>query len=165
MLQPNCRRTWALRGRTPTLRVWDRRDRRSVIGCVALSPARRKVRLDWRMHRHNVRAPQVEDFVRRQVERHGWIVLVLDRWNVHRSAVRRLQAALGRRLHVEWLPAYAPDLNPAEQIWNHAKHADLANFSPDGIAQLARRVGLSFYYQSRRIHLLYSYFKTARLRV
>lgn len=136
-----------------------------MIGCVALSPARRKVRLDWRMHRHNVRAPQVEDFVRRQVERHGWIVLVLDRWNVHRSAVRRLQAALGRRLHVEWLPAYAPDLNPAEQIWNHAKHADLANFSPDGIAQLARRVGLSFYYQSRRIHLLYSYFKTARLRV
>ena len=165
MLQPNCRRTWALRGRTPTLRVWDRRDRRSVIGCVGLSPAHRKVRVDWRMYRHNIRAPQVEDFIRRQVERHRRVVLILDRWNAHRTAVRRLQAAFGRRLHVEWLPAYAPDLNPAEQIWNHAKHADLANFSPDGIAHLARRVGLSFHCQSRRTHLLYSFFKTARLRV
>jgi transposase len=165
MLQPHRRRTWAVRGRTPTLRVWDRRDRRSVIGCVGLSPGGRAVRLDWQMYPHNVRAPQVEDFVRRQVGRHGRIVLVLDRWNVHRAAVRRLQAGLGRRVHVEWLPAYAPDLDPAEQMWNHAKYADLANFVPDDISHLARRVGLSFHHQSRNSHLLWSFFRTAKLRV
>ena len=165
MLQPNCRRTWALRGRTPTLRVWDRRDRRSVIGCVALSPGRRRVRLDWQLHRHNIRTAQVEHFVRRQVGRHRRVLLVLDRWNVHRSAVRRLQADLGQRVRAEWLAAYAPDLNPAEQMWNHAKYTDLANFVPDDIAHLARRVGLSFHHQSRDCHLLRSFFKTARLHV
>ena len=163
MLQPHCRRTWALRGRTPTLRVWDRRDRRSVIGCVSLSPARRRVRADWQVHRRNIRAPQVEDFVRRQVGRHRRIVLVLDRWGPHRAAAGRLAAGLGRRVRVEWLPAYAPELNPAEQLWNHAKYADLANFAPDDIAHLARRVGLSFHHQSRRPDLLRSFFQTARL--
>ena len=52
-------------------------------------------------------------------------------------------------MHVEWLPGYAPELNPSEQIWNHDKYTDLANFVPDDIQHLARRVGLSFHYQSR----------------
>lgn len=134
-----------------------------MIGCVSLSPARRRVRIDWRVHRHNIRAAEVAGFVRRQAERHGRIILVLDRWGVHRCAAQRLAAELGRRVHVEWLPAYAPDLNPAEQLWNHAKYADLANFVPDDIAHLARRVGLSLHHQSRRTDLLRSFFRTARL--
>ena len=35
-----------------------------------------------------------------------------------------------RRLDVEWLPAYAPDLNPVEQVWNRCKYTDLANHIP-----------------------------------
>jgi len=31
---------------------------------------------------------------------------------------------------VQWLPAYAPDLNPLEQIWNCRKNRDLANLAP-----------------------------------
>jgi hypothetical protein len=34
------------------------------------------------------------------------------------------------------LPPYAPDLNPAEEVWNHAKYADPANFIPDNLADL-----------------------------
>ena len=45
MLQPNCRRTWAWRGRTPVQRVWFAHDRRSVIGCVGLSPARQRIEM------------------------------------------------------------------------------------------------------------------------
>jgi len=165
MLQPTCRRTWALRGRTPIQRAWDRRDRRSVIGCVSLSPNRRRVAMAWQMYPHNIDAASVVAFLRQQVAQHGRSLLILDRWNVHRAAVRQLQRELGSRLHVEWLPAYAPELNPAEQLWNHAKYSDLANFVPNDIQHLARRVGLSFYHQSRKPHLLRSYFKTAKLRL
>lgn len=165
MLQPHCRRTWAWRGRTPIQRVWARHDRRSVIGCVGLSPARQRVAMAWRMHPYNIDIPTVVAFVRQQVAQHGRILLILDRWSVHLGAVRQLRRELGQRLHVEWLPAYAPELNPAEQIWNHAKYTDLANFVPDDIVHLARRVGLSFYHQSRDPHLLQSYFKTAKLRI
>ena len=90
---------------------------------------------------------------------------MLDRSNPHRTAVRQLQALLNRRLRVEWLPAYAPDLNPAEQLWNHTKYADLANFVADDLNHLGRRVGLSLYQQSRRSTLLRSFFKTAKLRL
>ena len=38
-----------------------------------------------------------------------------------------------RWLHVEWLPAYAPDLNPVEAMWSCTKYGDLANYTPDDL--------------------------------
>jgi hypothetical protein len=38
---------------------------------------------------------------------------------------------------VERLPAYAPELNPAEYPWANLKGAELANFAGDTIAQVA----------------------------
>lgn len=52
--------------------------------------------------------------------------------------MRESVPSVSRHLHVEWLPAYARELNPAEQIWNHAKHTDLANFVPDHIVHLSK---------------------------
>jgi len=40
----------------------------------------------------------------------------------------------------EWLPAYAPELNPAEMLWNHTKYADLANFIPEDVNDLHQSV-------------------------
>ena len=137
----------------------------SVIGAVELSPARSRFQVDWQVQQRNVQAEQVVRFVCEQAARYGRILLVLDRSNPPRTAVRQLQALLNRRLRVEWLPAYAPDLNPAEQLWNHAKYADLANFVADDLNHLGRRVGLSLYQQSRRSTLLRSFFKTAKLRL
>jgi transposase len=61
------------------------------------------------------------------------------------------------------LPAYAPDLNPAEQVWNHAKYADLANFIPADLADLGRAVDASMAGQRRRPSLIRSYFHLAGL--
>jgi putative transposase len=33
------------------------------------------------------------------------------------------------RLSIERLPPYAPELNPVEQLWNHIKYGELANFT------------------------------------
>jgi transposase len=132
---------------------------------VELSPARSRIQVDWQVQRRNVQAEQVVRFVCEQAARYGRILLVLDRSNPHRTAVRQLQALLKRRLRVEWLPSYAPDLNPAEQLWNHTKYADLANFVANDLNHLGRRVGLSLYQQSRRSTLLRSFFKTAKLRL
>src|SRR5256885_16093059 len=86
---------------------------KSVIGAVGLSPARGRIQLDWQVQQRNLQAEQVVSFVCEQAARYGRILLVLDRSNPHRTAVRQLQALLNRRLQVEWLPPYAPDLNPA----------------------------------------------------
>jgi transposase len=137
MLQPVCRRTWAPRGQTPILRQWDRRDRLSAISALTLAPRRRRFGLYWALHRHNIRSLEVLRFLqalRRHVP-HGF-TLIWDRHRPHRATgVTRWLARHGR-IVVEWLPAYAPDLNPVEPVWSHTKYADLANFAPDNLDTL-----------------------------
>jgi transposase len=40
-------------------------------------------------------------------------------------------------LTVERLPAYAPELNPAEYLWANLKGAELATFAGDTLAEVA----------------------------
>jgi transposase len=165
-LQPVNRRTWAPRGVTPQQRSWDRRDRLSVIGAVTLSAARTRIGACFSVQRENVRADHVVDFLRRlrrKVRRP--MVVVWDRWNVHRCAARRITEAGWKRIEFEWLPAYAPELNPVEAMWSHAKYADLANYVPDDAGELDAAVRASLQDQSRNQHLKRSYFKTAQLRL
>ena len=167
MLQPVVRRTWAPRGQTPILRAWDRHARLSVISAITLAPQRRRVGLYWHIQAENIRGPHVVDFLR-HVRRHirrNW-VLIWDRWSVHRSkVVREYLDRHADAIQVEWLPAYAPDLNPSEQVWNHAKYSDLANFIPRDCEDLHFHVEDSIRDQRRQSCLLRSFFKTAGLRL
>lgn len=164
MLQPTVRRTWALKGRTPILKSYDRHDRLSAISAITISPQRRRLGLYFDILDHNVKADDFEafaDHLLRRVRRP--IILVIDRYSVHRSAVKRLQARHGKRLQVEWLPAYAPELNPDEQVWNHTKYADLANFVPDDALHLGRSVARSLRKTRGQQSLLRTFFKHAGL--
>jgi len=161
MLQPLVRRTWAPRGETPVHRSWDRHDRLSVISALTISPKQRRIGLYFEVLTHNVRNDDAERFVRqirRQVGRN--LLLVWDRLNVHRSAATRFDED---RITVEWLPAYAPDLNPVEGVWNHAKYGRLANYLPTDIFDLHSWVAVILWQlRDHQDHLL-SLFKHAGL--
>jgi transposase len=87
----------------------------------------------------------------------------MDRWSVHRAAARRLVETGSRWLAVEWLPAYAPELNPTEQVWNHTKYGDLANYLPADIDALCREVERSIGAKKSSHALLRSFFNHADL--
>ena len=164
MLQPTVRRTWAPQGQTPILKSDDRRDRLSAISALTVSPKRRRLGLYFDILDHNVKTDDFEAFVERLLRRlRRPIVLVLDRYSVHRSAVRRLLARYPKRLRVEWLPAYAPELNPDEQVWNRAKYTDLANFIPDDVEHLGHALADSLRQTRSQQTLLRSFFKHAQL--
>jgi transposase len=142
MLHPVRRRTWAPRGRTPIQRAWDRHDRLSTIAAITLSPERERLGVFFQIRAHNIRGPDMVGFLRalhRQLRRP--IILVWDRYSVHRSAWRQLREAGCQWLRVEWLPGYAPDLNPVEAIWSHTKYSDLANYVPEDVDHLLDAVG------------------------
>lgn len=165
MLQPLVRRTWAPQGDTPVLRQWERHDRLSVIGAVSLAPRRRRIGLYWTVLDHNVRAEDVVNFLR-QVRSHlrREMVLILDRLNVHRAAMAgEYVQRHSDSIRVEFLPAYAPDLSPVEQVWNHSKYADLANLAPDDVEELDSLVNSSITNTRGQSHLLRSFFKMAGL--
>jgi len=164
MLQPVVRRTWAPKGQTPIQHSWDRHDRLSVITAITVSPVRQRFGLYFRIHRHNITFAEVMAFLTllHHCLRRKFIV-VLDRLNAHRKAVRLLQAAHPDWFEVAWLPAYAPELNPVEMVWNHTKYADLANFIPEDVHDLHQAVAVSLDNTRTQGHLIRSFFKHAGL--
>jgi len=117
--QPVVRRTWAPRGETPILTPtggnWKRL---SIAGALAFRWDGRRSRFFFQTHRHF---------------RGGRVILIWDGLGGHKS--RRMLDFLRRQrrwLTVERLPAYAPDLNPVEQVWGTVKTCELANVcAPD----------------------------------
>jgi len=136
----------------------------SVIGSLSLSPRRRRIGVAFALHDENIRTPQVVDYLRwlhRQLRRP--LLVVMDRLSVHRAAVRQLHQAGAAWLDVEWLPAYAPDLNPVEPMWGHTKCCDLANFVPDDVDHLRDAVINSVGDLEFNQRLKRSFFQTAEL--
>ena len=163
-MQPLNRRTWAPRGLRPVQYASQRHDRLSVIGSLSLSPRHRRIGVSFVVHDENIRTPHFKDYLRalhRGLRRP--LVVVMDRLNVHRAAPRESRQAGASWLHVEWLPAYAPELNPVEAMWGHAKCSDLANFTPDDIDHLRDAVIDSVGDQEFDKRLKHSFFQTAGL--
>lgn len=118
------------------------------------------------MQEENVRAPDIMRYLRELHHQHRRpLVVVMDRLNAHRSAVRKLRTRGARWLHVEWLPAYAPDLNPVEPLWSQAKFTDLANFVPDDMDHLRDSVIEAVGDLHFNPHRLRSFFQSAKLRL
>jgi hypothetical protein len=80
-------------------------------------------------------------------------------YSAHRKAIRLLQEQHPDWIEVVWLPAYAPELNPVEMVWNHSKYGDLANFLPEGIDHLREAVSASLERMETETALLLSCFR------
>jgi hypothetical protein len=166
MLQPVVRRTWAPKGQTPIQYSWDRHDRLSVIAALTVAPQRRRLGLYFQLHDHNICFNDVIAFLN-LIHRHlrRKFILVMDRFSAHRKAVRLLQETGVEWLEVEWLPSYAPDLNPVEMVWNHTKYADLANFIPVDIHHLEQAVATSIVETCKVSRLLQAFFAYSGLQL
>jgi len=80
-----------------------------------------------------------------------------------RSGAKRLQKWFARRVTIEWLPAYAPELNPVEQVWNRTKYVDLPNYIPEDAKALGQKVRRCLGHQRKQASLLRPYLKHAKL--
>ena len=166
LLQPLRRNTWAPRGHTPIHDAWASHSRLSVIGAISLAPWALRIGWYFQVLAHNVKTDDMVAFIKqlhRQLRRE--VIVVLDRYQVHRAAVKHLEQEGCAWLHVEWLPPYAPELNPVEFAWNHTKYTDLANFIPDDVDHLHRAILQSFEDQRHDSWLKHSYFRSAHLPV
>jgi len=143
LMAPLLRRTWALRGVTPTLPLRTRsHEKVSGIGALVVSPHRQRITAYLILYpRENIRGPHVLRFLRHLRRHHrGPLVLLWDRGRPHRHRDVRRYLATHAHWHVVWLPPYAPDLNPQEQVWTYLKYGRLANFAPDDLLDVRRAV-------------------------
>ncbi len=166
LLAPLLRRTWALRGQTPTLPVHVRHRRRvSAIGGLSISPQRR--RLGWYLAFHkdlSIRQEQVIAFLghlRRHLRRP--LVVVWDHLQAHQSKSLRRWLGGGRQIHLEYLPGYAPELNANEFGWSYLKGGrHLANYCPNDVDELHATV-LRAAAEAKRSSLLRSFVRGTKL--
>lgn len=139
LLNPVVRRTWARQGHTPVLPSWGRhRDKVSVIAALSVAPQRRRPGLFFHTDaKHYLDAQGVANFLR-TLRRHlrGRVIVVWDGGSNHKGPLMRAVCADFPRLHLERLPAYAPDLNPVEFVWSHLKYGRMANFIPRDVRHL-----------------------------
>lgn len=151
------RRTWAPCGQTPRLVHSYARDKISAISAVTVSPVRYRLGLYCHFHFTNLTQVEVAAFLRlllRQLR--GPIILLWDGGPIHRGPAVARVLARHSRLMVERFPAYAPELNPDEQVWNHLK-TRLANGCPLNVDQLLDDLSHLVRRARRSSHLLRSF--------
>lgn len=140
--RPPIRATWAPRGHTPALVEPFNWQTLSGIAAVLTRPSGCRSRWLLAVHRGSIRSAQVVRFLQ-ALKRHRRrpLILLWDRLPAHRSRVVEQAVAQQRGwLQVEWLPAYAPELNPVEPLWNHLDTTVLANTPMEDLPRLRRRV-------------------------
>ena len=164
MLQPTVRRTWAPTGQTPIHDSWDRHARLSVTGAITVSPKRKRLGVYFTIASWHLTGDDILAFVQ-QLRGHlkRPLLLLWDRFSGHRKAARLLRDLYGTRIQVEFLPAYAPDLNVVDHCWGHTKYGEMANFIPHDVEDLAHEVAGSLLAKHRRPDLLHAFFQHARL--
>src|SRR5512146_2611668 len=79
---------------------------------------------------HAYRSPDVVRFLRVLLRKiAGKLLVIWDGSPIHRGQPVKdfLRKGAAKRLHLEQLPGYAPELNPDEGIWNYLKRVELRN--------------------------------------
>lgn len=157
--RPHRCRTWAPRGQTPILQYnFNWKSLSAVAGLTFLN-------FYFRLYAGSIKSPQVVDFLKALV-RHirQPLTLVWDRLPAHRSRlVQDYIAGLDGRIIQEYLPAYAPELNPVEYIWAYWKQHELPNVCPKDYWQLNEAARRTLRRMPRRRRLITAFWQQASL--
>jgi transposase len=116
--EPNLGRTYGLKGATPVVKTTGQRQKVSAISAVSARGG------FWsQVYSGMLNAARFVEFLKafRRGGR-GKVLLVVDGHPSHRAKVVAAYVAACRgELELHFLPPYAPDLNPDEFVWQHAK--------------------------------------------
>jgi hypothetical protein len=142
LMAPLVRRSLAIAGQTPMIRPRAKhRQKVSVIAALFRSPRTGRGRLVHELFIDQyVNDFSYAEFLQERVLRGSRrrLILVHDGAPLHRGLwTQEVVEDFYPKLEVFQFPAYAPELNPVEQLWSWTKHKQLANFVPDDLGQLA----------------------------
>jgi transposase len=156
LLIPNVARTWAPRGKTPVFYHLYRQDRISAISALAVSPKGKRLTLYTQFRSRNLNGLDVRSFLKDLLKHlRGPVFLFWDRGTIHRRKEVKQFLSKHRRIHMEFFPSYAPELNPAEFVWNRTDRT-LSNSAPQSLYELSYMLHNSVRKLKRSQKLLYS---------
>jgi transposase len=158
---PSVVRTYAPIGRTPILKEWCTRDHLSAI--AAISP---EGKVYFHCQDGALNSADVVAFLEHLLrEVPGRMVILWDGAPIHRSQTIKefLTNGAAHRIHLERLPAYAPELNPDEGLWQQLKGVELRNVCCFHLPQLRGELCDAVKRVRRKPRLIQSFFRGAKL--
>jgi transposase len=119
----------------------------------------------FRLYPGSIRSPQVVQFLGHLMRHIPKDMLVIwDGLKSHRSRlVKDFVAQQNGRMELEYLPAYAPELNPVEYLWGYWKQHELPNFCPKTFTELSHHAVRALNRMRRRPRLITAFWKQAEL--
>lgn len=157
--RPTVARTWAQRGHTPIIQYCFNWHQLSAIAGLTFW------NFYFRLYPGTVNSARVIEFLkalRAQIQRP--LLVIWDRSQTHRSRlVKRFLESLHGALQLEFLPGYAPELNPVEAIWAHLKPHEMANFLATNFTHLHHFARNRLKSMQRRPRLIVAFWKQAEL--
>jgi len=155
-----CRaRTWAPKGQTPILQYSFSWKQLSAIAGVSFW------RFYFRFFAGSIKSPQIIEFLKAlQATLGRKLLIVWDRLQAHRShLVKAYVEAQRGTIALEYLPPYAPELNPVEYVWAYLKHHAMPNFCARNLTDLRQRASHHLRSMQRRTTLVTAFWRQAEL--
>ena len=151
--------TWAKRGQTPVVRSAAKRQKVNMIS--AISP---KGELRFMVFEGKLDADQFIEFLQRLLHKaENPVFLIVDGHPVHKSKMVKNWAkeinTAKDRIRLFFLPAYSPELNPDELVWNHVKNHGLGRAAYSADKQLRRLAYRRLFSLQRRPAIIRSFFQ------
>ena len=119
----------------------------------------------FRLYPGTIKSAQIVEFLghlRRHLRRK--LLIIWDGLKAHRSRhVQQYVEVTEGAIRLEFLPAYAPELNPVEYLWGYWKHHALPNFCPTTFGELSWHARCALRRMRRRPTLVAAFWKQADL--
>lgn len=143
-----------MKGQTPIIRVTGKRYSISSISVV-----NKKGKMRFMLYKKSFTSGLFIDFIKRLIKDHKRpITLIVDGHPVHKSvAVSDFIASTKGKVKIYFLPPYSPELNPDEQVWNHAK-STVTKKTKVGTDGLITTVKKTMHSIQKNINLVKSFF-------
>ena len=133
----NVRKTWSQKGRRPRIKTKENRDRISITSAVTPDGEVYFMTKEGSMDSNDI----IRFLDQLFSEIHGFLYMFWDNITIHRSRiVKDYLETNNDRLITRRIPAYSPELNPDEFVWNALKYQELPNFCPADLNDLKSKV-------------------------
>jgi transposase len=148
--------TWAPKGQTPVVRTTGARHSLNLVSAVSAKGAMRFMTVKGKLTTDRF----IEFLERLLKNQNAPVFLIVDGHPVHRSArVRAFVEATDGRLKLFHLPAYSPELNPDEQVWNQLKNHRIGKMFIKSLDDMVEKIGSALRSIQRSPALIRSFFQ------
>lgn len=148
--------TWAPKGQTPVVRTTGARHSLNLVSAVSAKGAMRFMTVKGKLTTDRF----IEFLERLLKNQNAPVFLIVDGHPVHRSArVKAFVEATDGRLKLFHLPAYSPELNPDEQVWNQLKNHRIGKMFIKSLDDMVEKIGSAMRSIQRSPALIRSFFQ------